>query len=203
MILFVLINFVIYSLVNSSEKETTMQLLKNSDDMKSYYTAKETLLRSLQSDFNCISNQDSCSGHGTCTEDKTNCVCDYGFATSKDSLVKCDYVSKKQLTAFLLELFVGFGAGHFYTERYLFASLKLVAFLFGIYIICLFPLSAKCISEKCESDFLVIITSCFYYICALGLAFWFIYDLVMFGLNKYNDGHGNALVSWGNVAPEN
>jgi TM2 domain-containing membrane protein YozV len=104
---------------------------------------------------------------------------------------------KKQLVAFLCELFLGFGAGHFYSERYSFAILKLFAFLFGIYIICLFPLSAKCISDRCDNDYLVITVSCFYYLCAVGLAFWFIYDLVQFGQNNYYDGNNVQLLPWG------
>ena len=70
---------------------------------------------------------------------------------------------KKQLTAFLLELFVGFGAGHFYRHHYLMASLKLVAFVFGIYVICLFPLTAKCVTDCCDSDCLVVLVSILFY----------------------------------------
>lgn len=72
---------------------------------------------------------------------------------------KCEIKQKKQLTAFLLELFVGFGAGHFYRQHYLMASLKLVAFIFGIYVICLFPLTAKCVTDCCDSDCLVVLVS--------------------------------------------
>ena len=130
----------------------------------------------------------------------TACICDFGFTTFPlDSIPQCNYKQKKQLVAFLLELFIGFGGGHFYTERYVEASLKLVSFLFGIYIICLFPLSAKCVSDKCDSDVLVIFVSCFYYLCAIGLATWFIYDLVMFGSNTYKDGNGIDLLPWGNA----
>ena len=152
--------------------------------------------------FACKNPEKDCSGNGVCNPSGTDCICNSGYTTIKKegvpTTVKCDYLMKYQLKAFLLELFVGFGAGHFYCLRYLHASLKLVAFLFGIYLICLFPLTAKCISDKFDSDFFVFFISCFYYLCVIGLAFWFIWDLVMFGLNKYNDGNDLALLKWGN-----
>jgi uncharacterized membrane protein (Fun14 family) len=126
-----------------------------------------------------------------------NCACNktHTSAIDKDSTSKkCIFTQKKQLTAFLLELFVGFGAGHFYRHHYLMASLKLVAFVFGIYVICLFPLTAKCVTDCCDSDCLVVLVSILFYLYALGLAFWYIWDLVYFGKNKYPDlTHGEKI----------
>ena len=135
--------------------------------------------------------------HVNCDTSLTKCLCnnEYGNDLS-NSTGKCTYERKKQLTAFLLELFVGFGAGHFYRANYLEASLKLVAFLLGIYIICLFPLTAKCIADCCDCDCLVVFVSLFWFLISLGLAFWFIFDLVWFGKNKYKDSYGFCLASW-------
>jgi TM2 domain-containing membrane protein YozV len=136
-------------------------------------------------------------------EDFEHCMCKPGYVTEDlyndkytDESPRCNYKQKKQLTSFLLELFVGFGAGHFYRGKYLMASLKLVAFLFGIYIICLFPITAKCISDCCDSDCLVVLVSIFFYLAACGLATWFIFDLVYFGKNKYKDKHDVPLKHW-------
>lgn len=129
-----------------------------------------------------------------CSNENQFCQCKEAYTTIDDKI--CGYEKKKQLVAFLLELFVGFGGGHFYTERYLMASLKLVAFLFGIYIICLFPFTAKCMGDSCDSDWGVIVTSCFYYLYSLGLASWFIIDLVWFGKNLYPDGNNQTLLPW-------
>jgi TM2 domain-containing membrane protein YozV len=195
MILFLLINVLLFSFIKTEEQDNNSKILLNSDDMIRYKEASE--LRSLQN-FACIDKTQSCNGHGECSADKTSCICDIGFATlPTSSSTQCNYQQKKQIVAFLMELFLGFGAGHFYTERYLTAGLKLGAFLYGIYIICLFPLSAKYLSEKFDNDCLVISISCLYYLCALGLAFWFIYDLVQFGMNKYKDGNNVDLLSWG------
>ena len=77
------------------------------------------------------------------------------------------------------------------------ASLKLVAFFIGIYLICLFPLTAKCVTDCCDNDCCVIIVSIFFYLYALGLAFWYIWDLVYFGKNKYKDcSHGDAEIDF-------
>jgi uncharacterized membrane protein (Fun14 family) len=133
-----------------------------------------------------------------CTDSATHtdCKCKPEYASIKGCNVKCEYERKKQLTAFLLELFVGFGAGHFYRGSYLIASLKLVAFIFGIYIICLFPLTAKCISECCDCDCLVVLVSLLFFACSVGLAFWFVFDLVRFGKNLLTDKYDIKLKQW-------
>ena len=125
--------------------------------------------------------------HMDCNEDKSECSCKAEYASDPNGSRYCEVERKKQLTAFLLELFVGFGAGHFYRHDYLMASLKLVAFVFGIYVICLFPLTAKCVTDCCDSDCLVVLVSIIFYLYALGLAFWYIWDLVYFGKNYYPD----------------
>ena len=135
-------------------------------------------------------------------ENKTagiNCKCnDDKYYPNFDDTIDADYCEiekKKQLTAFLLELFVGFGAGHFYRHHYLMASLKLVAFFIGIYLICIFPLTAKCVTDCCDNDCVVIVVSIIFYIYALGLAFWYIWDLVYFGKNNYPDcSHGDNCI---------
>ncbi len=147
-------------------------------------------------EFKCIDDYTSCSGNGKCTSGNP-CVCNTGFTTfPENSDIQCNYEMKSQLTAFLCELFLGFGAGHFYCERYSTAVPKLISFLFGIYIICLLPMSMKFMNDKCESDCIVISVACFYYLCVCGLTYWFINDLIMFGTNKYSDGNGVPLLPW-------
>lgn len=133
---------------------------------------------------NCEPERYTCKNRNN----NTDCTCKDKYMSLDDHKENyCTVEKKKQLTAFLLELFVGFGAGHFYRQNYLMAGLKLAAFIFGLYIICLFPLTAKFIIDCCASDVLVAISSIFFYLCACGLAFWYIYDLVQFGKNKYPD----------------
>lgn len=150
--------------------------------------------------YKCPDNKTNpfyCDPFEESSNDRKNCQCDKKFANIAGNSTLCVYERKRQLTAFLLELFVGFGAGHFYRANYLEASLKLVAFLFGIYIICLFPLTAKCVADCCDCDCLVVLISLFWFLISAGLAFWFIFDLVWFGKNKYLDKNGFCLMEWG------
>ena len=124
------------------------------------------------------------------------CVCKKEYATKEGDAIYCEYKRKRQLVAFLLELFVGFGAGHFYRGNNLMGALKLCAFLFGIYIICLFPLTLKCFDSCCENDCCVVVVSIFFFLCSAGLAFWFVFDLTKWGKNKYLDKNGIELLHW-------
>ena len=152
-------------------------------------------LRNLAIEYDCRDESKCERKNANCNDDFSICTCYKGYTNVTNGKM-CGYEQKRQLTAFLLELFVGFGAGHFYRGHYLFASLKLAAFIFGIYIICLFPLTAKWVSDCCDCDCLVILVSIFFYLCACGLAFWFIFDLVQFGKNKYPDKNDVDLLSW-------
>ena len=153
--------------------------------------------------FSCKNGEEDCKMINTICKDTKNkeiCHCKreyYAINPEEDGKTHCSSKRpKKQLTAFLLELFITFGAGHFYRNAYTIAILKLFAFIFGIYIICLFPLTAKCVSDCTNSDCVVIIVSAFFYLCSCALAFWFVYDLVKFGKNQYKDKNGIGLISW-------
>ena len=187
MFIFSLIFFIlcfIISSVNSSEDPSSQNIRNLEDETDEPKTTIDKV--------NCT-NKTCNMDHIKCDNETTNenCVCEKGYYPNFDNKLKgvkyCELEQKNQLTAFLLELFVGFGAGHFYRHHYLMASLKLVAFFIGIYLICLFPLTAKCVTDCCDSDCVVIVISIFFYLYALGLAFWYIWDLVYFGKNKYPD----------------
>ena len=116
-----------------------------------------------------------------------HCSCKDGYITyPKNNDYYCNLEQKKQSIAFVLELCVGFGAGHFYRSAYKMGALKLVAFVFGIVFICTFPITAKCVSD-CDCEFIAIILSIIYYLYLCGLAVWYIWDLVYFGKNEYGD----------------
>jgi hypothetical protein len=168
--------------------------------MKCLFLLNLILFINTQTDINIKKNDLKCTNDRECGKGKCEsgvCKCENGYTTfPEDSRDVCNYEQYTQKKAFLFELFFGFGAGNFYAGRTTHGALKLVSFIFGIYIICLFPISAKFISQKLNSECVVIFISCFYYICSLGLAFWFIYDLVQFGMNSYLDGNGVGLHPW-------
>ena len=117
-----------------------------------------------------------------------HCSCKEGYITlaDKENFTFCNFKQKDQLVAFLLELCVGFGAGHFYRNEFVMASLKLVGFALGLAFICTFPITAKAIAD-CNCEALAVILSIFYYLYLCGLAVWYIFDLVYFGNNYYED----------------
>ena len=98
----------------------------------------------------CEKEMYGCSIYGNCNyklfdyyketateEDKLpHCDCYKGYSSydilvqKKDNNVLCCYQKKGMLTAFFLELFIGFGAGHFYLGNYIFACVKLCVELF-------------------------------------------------------------------------
>ena len=143
--------------------------------------------------------------HMECKDKKYyhHCSCKPGYITyPKDNFYYCNLKQKKQSIAFVLEICVGFGAGHFYRHHYKMAGLKLAGFILGIVFICTFPITAKFISD-CECDCLAIFLSIIYYLYMCGLAVWYIWDLVYFGKNKYMDytyyekeGHIIPLKHW-------
>ena len=127
--------------------------------------------------------------HMECKDKKYlhHCSCKDGYITfPKGNSKYCNLEQKKQSIAFTLELCVGFGAGHFYRNDITMAVLKLVGFILGIVFICSFPVTAKCISD-CNCDCIAVFLSIIYYLYLCGLAFWYIWDLVYFGKNKYSD----------------
>ena len=59
------------------------------------------------------------------------CICDSKYTTYPEkNEIKCNYERKRQLKAFLLEFFLTYGAGHFYTHNYKYAIPKLCVFVF-------------------------------------------------------------------------
>ena len=192
--------FFILCLIISSVNTSVDSFSKNIRYMADEDTEEPILEQQPITKVDC-GNNTKCDIENMECEDKTlnrNCTCKEGYFpnfNNETDAKYCEIKQKKQLTAFLLELFVGFGAGHFYRHEYLMASLKLVAFFIGIYLICLFPLAAKCVTDCCDNDCVVIIVSIFFYLYALGLAFWYIWDLVYFGKNKYQDcSHGDICI---------
>lgn len=185
-LIYIILTFIISS-VNSSKGPSSKDIRYLDDE-------NEESPENIPIDkVDCSGNNPKCVLENMVCENDTmkiNCTCKEGYYPNFNNETDknyCEIEQKKQLTAFLLELFVGFGAGHFYRHHYLMASLKLVAFFIGIYLICLFPLTAKCVTDQCDNDCVVIVVSIFFYLYALGLAFWYIWDLVYFGKNKYQD----------------
>jgi hypothetical protein len=102
----------------------------------------------------------------------THCYCHYGYSTYnvKEKIaaidpttnndlndiielndVRCCYEQKKQMMAFLLEMFTGMGIGHFYLENYFLGFFKLCFNVFMYIVICC-GILIICNNEKDEEN---------------------------------------------------
>lgn len=139
-------------------------------------------------------NSNTCPGN--CTS-KNVCECPSGYVNyprDKDNL--CSYKQKKQLTAFLLELFLPFGVGHLYIGRVFFGITKMIIVTAPV-TICTFTFLGILISDKFLSggnSSMLTVGSVLIFLIVGGI--WFISDAAMFILNRYPDGHGIPLKPW-------
>ena len=160
----------------------------------------------------------TCSGRGTCINDDgifLFCFCDDGWIThpipnstsiDNGTAIYCNYEQKEQLIAFLLSLFLGyFAVGRFYCELWLTAGLKLaltvgmpcliccVTCIFGVSI--MGNKSSRSSSGVCGAA-VAGCGTCFTIIVSLAIFGWALADVILFALNKIDDGNGVELASW-------
>ncbi len=111
----------------------------------------------------------------------------------------CSYQQKKQVVAFLLEFFFGFGAGHFYVGRWWLGLIKLLIVVIIPIILC----CALCCyihkeeghqSENSLPSFLV--TILIPILLGIILFIWTMVDAILFGINYYKDINGVPLKRW-------
>ncbi len=154
------------------------------------------------------SDETVCGYFGNCIKNK--CYCFLGYISVDDVQIKsniddihkgkyCNYKKKYQINAFLLELFLGFGVGHLYSGRYANGILKLICIPLALFMIYFYALSVKCIDKGTANnkEIRIFFVTMSFFLVAMGIAFWIVFDAINFGLNKYTDGNGVELVSWG------
>lgn len=145
--------------------------------------------------FNCTS-ESNCNYNGHCNDLEDSCICDHEWTTySPPKGTQCNYKRKNQLTAFLLQLFLGkiSGAGYWYVEQYALALGETLFFWIGLIFICIAPCIRPDISE--DSDITPYYV-CFYYLWILTWVIWCIVSWIMFAMNEINDGYGVTLNPW-------
>ena len=144
-------------------------------------------------------NKNCQAPYGVCA-DASTCRCLNGYANfvAEGQAFPgsyCNYEQKKQLVAFLLEMFVGMGVGHFYSGRVLFGVFKLLILLgplvLGV-LMCCSSIVKSSDTSTCMG-LVVMIGSC---ACICTAVVWQLVDLIMFGINSYKDGKGVPLAHW-------
>lgn len=153
--------------------------------------------------FACEDPKRDCSGNGICSSDGDECLCFDGYQTyfnDFDDYVKnrprCNYKSKKQLTALLLGTFLSFGSVHFYLGNYIVGYIQLFLFLLilGFNTMVIAMLSIKHLKKlnrsqiKDSFSFCIVIT-----LLSFVFLFWFTFDLIMVFFNLYKDGNNAPL----------
>ena len=149
--------------------------------------------------FISLISSDTC-GSGTFDSTKGKCYmnkycqCFKPYATHPyDNQEYCTYKRKKQWLAFVLEAVVAFGAGHFYTENYERAIPKLIFWLIGWFLF----ITMRVISVKREKiDEVALIFAMLSCVMTIGMIVWYAVDVIMIGLNRYEDGNGINFKSW-------
>lgn len=148
-----------------------------------------------------------CSTNGSCFPDifqyfnsiaqnKTaSCNCKMGYTSRPMDIAQCCYKKKKQLVAFLLELCLSIGIGHFYYGNIVLGVIKLLLVLLLIIIICCsycFLLYSEMVVDKTkESISMWIING-----CIILFAVGYFIDLLLLGINFYTDNNGVPLKPW-------
>ena len=137
-----------------------------------------------------------CSSNSKCNESNFTCECNPGYQSKEDDgIVKCCYQQKNKLTAFLLETFIGFGAGHYYVgKKTLFISKLLIYIVLTI--TTLIVVLTSCLKRDKYNFNLNFIRSVCILLCGCVFVGWQIIDAVLFMLGGYNDGNGVELY-WG------
>ena len=136
---------------------------------------------------------------GECKELSDNigtyfCECFSGYYTYPEGNdIQCNYKKKSQLKAFLLELFLCYGAGHFYINNYKLALPKLFVFAFFYCLFIALRIITKAKEENKLANLIICISAAVTFVIMLA---WQITDLVYFGKNKYNDGNEVPLLDW-------
>jgi hypothetical protein len=166
----------------SLETETEPNESEKKDNLTILETAREKC-----SITNCPKKR------GECDVDN-NCSCFPNYITIEDEKYpfSCNYELKKQLNAFILEFFIGFGIGHLYVGNTQIASIKLVSYFTMYFILCFFPYCAF----QSKMNFFKSMVPFLQTISLLTIVFWQIKDSIWFGLNYYTDGNGIVLQHW-------
>lgn len=121
--------------------------------------------------------------NGICNDVNT-CQCKSGYAQVNDSNGNqlCNYKLKKQWIAFLLELFFVIGIGHFYCGRIVNGTVKLSAVFLVVTVDFLIKFLFRAERYKMQRGWNFLI-----YFLYLLVIVWQVVDIVLFGVNYYND----------------
>jgi TM2 domain-containing membrane protein YozV len=152
----------------------------------------------------------NCPTPNQCVQGAKVCRCGSGYANYVDNSTTiqvggvCLYERKKQLTAFLLQFFVFFvGAGQFYVGNIQYAVPQLILSILGIVLGIIKSVMKITFSagedekgEEIERPCLHTIIWWSYELVGATVFYWWLADIITFGMNNYVDGKGIPLIAW-------
>ncbi len=143
-------------------------------------------------------NRTKCNSK-TCDEKGGHCIgeficeCKEDYTTLQNAMnfKFCNYQKKSKVYTALIELFFGFGIGHFYAERKVNAYFKMTMFFFLCYFsCCAVAFGVKIQGEQINENNTAVKFFFCIYTCILCLIItWQIFDFFMIVFGVYNDGN--------------
>jgi hypothetical protein len=155
----------------------------------------------------CESNICKCKENYT-TSTRGNIISvSYQNSLSELNMRFCNYERKRSLYAAIIELFIGFGMGHFYSGRKVFGCLKLILYLLLTCIsFCSLAIGIKIAEDHGITNIQLNLISnneainpavkFFFYVCVSIINFiilWQLFDFFMFIFKIYKDGNDISL----------
>jgi len=147
--------------------------------------------------FICENPEIDCNNNGKCSDDKNFCICNEGYQTYFtdfsdyiNNKPRCNYKSKKQLTALIFSLFLSFGSLHFYLGNKILGYIQLITFIFIFTFnsIFIYKLSIKHLHKlnrlEIKNSFTIIL---FIILFSFIFIFWYCFDIIMIYFNIYRD----------------
>ena len=140
--------------------------------------------------FKCNDNKIDCSGHGTCSSDKSKCECNSTDITPKGSYLQYGYYQKSKTIALVLEGIIGFGFGHLYVENYTLFIAKFLFFFFACYFsFCIMIFIGAVNNSNVKAETYRYTKISIFVILPL-MAIWYFVDIALYASGVYKDGRG-------------
>ena len=135
--------------------------------------------------------------NGTCVKYNltySQCQCKKGYITlNEDLLYQCCYKQKSSFIAFMLEVFIGFGIGHFYRGNTLLATIKLVIYIIFLIMTILICIHKSKYKQKTLPLLIKFLRTSFFILCGCTCLTWQLVDSILFGFGIYTDNNGISL----------
>ena len=143
--------------------------------------------------------QELCSNQGGECGINLKCKCKEGYATlfTEENIILCNYKQFNKITVGFIELFFGFGFGHFYCKRYLNGFIQLFGEFLSYYLLTslfLYFILYDNIFNGLNFTLSYTFLKLYCPLCVLVLFSWQIIDAILFFSGFYLDGNGINLI---------